>query len=349
LNLISNKIINSHHKRLPFVVFRKPKSDIISGFFQQNDQLFFSKNYTESGFVFAPFNDEDDAVLIPENESEFLQEKVNLNKEFKFSKEFTTDISSKENYLKLVDKAIYTININGLEKVVLSRKESIKLSDFNLLEVYEKLLHKYPNAYSYIWFHPKIGLWIGATPEKLLHISQASFETVSLAGTQVYNGTENVLWKSKELQEQLLVTNFIKSQLAPISTDLKINTLETVKAGDLLHLRTKVSGKLIHENLQLKTLIRSLHPTPAVCGLPRKKSKDFIIKNENYKRTYYTGFLGELNVKNHSSSLFVNLRCMEIENNIAQIYIGGGITKDSKPEKEWEETVSKSNVMKSVL
>ena len=79
-------------------------------------------------------------------------------------------------------------------------------------------------------------------------------------------------------------------------------------------------------------IIKTLHPTPAVCGLPRNLAKDFILQNEDYHRSYYTGFLGELNFKNQQSSLFVNLRCMEISGETASIYVGGGITKESIPE-----------------
>ena len=97
-----------------------------------------------------------------------------------------------------------------------------------------------------------------------------------------------------------------------------------------------------------------MHPTPAVCGLPRNNAKDFVLKNENYHRSFYTGFLGEINMEDKNlnsknSSLFVNLRCMEIRNEKASIYVGGGITKDSVAKKEWEETVSKSKTMKKVL
>jgi len=95
-----------------------------------------------------------------------------------------------------------------------------------------------------------------------------------------------------------------------------------------------------------------LHPTPAVCGLPKNEAKSFILENENYDRKYYTGFLGELNSDVNginTSSLYVNLRCMEIAKDEAIIYVGGGITKDSIPEKEWEETVRKTATMKKVL
>ena len=120
-----------------------------------------------------------------------------------------------------------------------------------------------------------------------------------------------------------------------------------------MHLRTKVEGELL-EKADLKSLIRALHPTPAVCGLPRNIARDFIIKNENYNRSFYTGFLGELNLKKsntaiQTSQLYVNLRCMEINHNKALIYVGGGITKDSIPKNEWKETVSKSETMKKVL
>ena len=349
MSLIFNNILNSYTKELPFVVYRKPNSEIVSGFFQENNDLFFTKNYTESGFVFAPFNDKKDAILIPKNQSNFLQEKNVGDCNIEFNDCLLNSEFSKENHIELLDKTLDAIYKGDFKKLVISRKESVELKHFNLLETYQKLLLKYSNALVYVWFHPRVGLWLGATPETLLNATGNSFKTMSLAGTQVYEGTEKVTWKSKEIEEQLLVTEFIKDKLSSISTNLQIGNVETTKAGNLLHLKTKISGKLNNINSSIKTLIKALHPTPAVCGLPREKAKKFIIKNENYKRTFYTGFLGELNLKDQKSTLYVNLRCMEIIRNSAKIFIGGGITKDSNPEKEWEETVNKSKVMKTVL
>ena len=111
---------------------------------------------------------------------------------------------------------------------------------------------------------------------------------------------------------------------------------------------------MLNKKSTLKTLIRALHPTPAVCGLPRGYAKKFILENEQYDRSFYTGFLGELNIKSDkkkviNSSLFVNLRCMNIDENRVSVFVGGGITKESIAKKEWEETVSKSKIMKRVL
>jgi isochorismate synthase len=77
------------------------------------------------------------------------------------------------------------------------------------------------------------------------------------------------------------------------------------------------------------------------------------LENENYDRTFYSGFLGELNsgvtTDSVSSDLFVNLRCMQISDQKAYLYMGCGITKDSIPEKEWEESSNKSATMKKIL
>lgn len=350
---IFKKVANFYNKQLPFVVYRKPNADEVSGLFLEDDTVYHTENFTESGFVFSPFDSEEKSVLLPIEKSEFITEKLLLVEEFLIKNDFEIDESSKENHIHLVEKALDVINEKVLQKVVVSRKELVALSDFDLLIIYKKLLQTYKNAFVYVWFHPKVGLWLGATPETLLDVKDAFFKTMSLAGTQVFNGVENVVWKSKELEEQQLVTNFISSQLNDIASNLQVDKTETIRAGSLLHLRTKVEGELNNKST-LKKLIRALHPTPAVCGLPREKAKEFILKNENYNRSFYTGFLGELNLehtKEHpkNSSLFVNLRCMSIENNTASIYIGGGITKDSNAKKEWEETVAKSKVMKRVL
>tara|TARA_R110002049_G_scaffold30211_4_gene102755 strand:- start:1705 stop:2766 length:1062 start_codon:yes stop_codon:yes gene_type:complete len=353
LNNLFDKIAHQYKSELPFVAYRKPNEIKLSAFLMPDNELNFVSNFKEKGFVFAPFNIEEKTILFSEEKALFLTENVSIDS-FKLKETvFNTDNSTKEKHINIVEKAIEKIKSSSLQKVVISRKEFVNLSNVDLLEIYKKLLATYNNAFVYVWFHPKVGLWLGATPETLLNVEGTAFKTMSLAGTQVYRKTENVVWKSKELEEQKLVTNFIEDQLKVIATNLEVNKTETVKAGNLLHLRTKVSG-VLQNSSNLEELIRALHPTPAVCGLPRDISKEFILKNETYNRSFYTGFLGELNLQylqkeERSTFLFVNLRCMKIENNKATIFIGGGITKDSIAVKEWEETVSKSKTMKRVL
>ena len=353
---IFDRIASQYKLQKPFVVYRKPNENVISGYFQKTKEAFFVDDFTETGFIFSPFNNQEKAILIPAEKSVYFRESLIFEAPLSFAKNkrFVADESAKTHHLELVNKAIEEIKRKQFQKVVVSRREIVPLSNFMLLESFKKLLQIYPNAFGYIWFHPKIGLWMGATPETLLSLSEDRFKTMSLAGTQVYNGSTVVSWQSKELEEQALVTRFIASQIKEIAVHLKTSEKETVKAGNLLHLKTQISGKLLRGASNLKTLLNALHPTPAVCGFPRLQTKKFILERENYQRTFYTGFLGELNVGRESidskdSSLFVNLRCMEIKNNTAFLYVGGGITKDSIAQKEWEETVSKSAVMKAIL
>lgn len=74
------------------------------------------------------------------------------------------------------------------------------------------------------------------------------------------------------------------------------------------------------------------------------EAQQFIKGTERYDRKYYTGFLGPCNMDS-KTNLFVNLRCAEVFSDSVNLYIGGGITKDSKPEKEWEETELKSKTL----
>ncbi|WP_372794343.1 isochorismate synthase, partial [Lutibacter sp.] len=252
-----------------------------------------------------------------------------------------------ENHIQLVQKGIDFLKNSNTKKVVLSRMEMLEIEKVDVINTLKKILNSYKNAFVYLWFHPHIGLWMGASPEQLISVSQNKFETMALAGTQLYKDATNVIWKDKEKQEQQFVTDYILENIKNSIDVIKVSEAYTVKAGNLLHIRTDISGEL-KATSSLGNLVASLHPTPAVCGLPKEKAIKFILENEAYHRTYYTGYLGELNIDN-STSLFVNLRCMQLNKNTASIYIGGGITMDSNAKNEWEETVSKAEVMKKVL
>jgi isochorismate synthase len=351
---IFQKIARSYQEKQPFVVYRKPNTKEILSVFQKNDSLFLVDDFTHRGFVFAPFDATRRPVFFPSNQSDFFTEEIDFGNEIIVENQFIETPSQKQHHQKIVEKAIDEIKKGRFQKIVISRKESLQLDFFDVVSVYKKLLQKYQNAFVYVWFHPSVGLWLGATPETLLIVENLRFETMSLAGTQVANDFESVVWQQKELKEQSLVTDFIENQLRNRVKSIQMNTPETVKAGSLFHLKTSISGILDSSKPNLKALIESLHPTPAVCGLPRNIAKKFILKNENYDREFYTGFLGEMNVFSLESNsiktqLFVNLRCMKIENDAANLFVGGGITKDSNPEKEWQETVSKTKTMKLVL
>jgi isochorismate synthase len=347
------KIKTQQEQNLPFVIFCKPNSDKIVGLFQRNDHLYFLENFEEKGFVFAPF-DANDFPFIPLEYSDVYVEKVNENLFFVSNdNSVSSNSEAKNDFENLVAKGVQAIKNKQFQKVVLSRKEEISVTDFDVEVTFKRLLSNYSTAFKYCFFHPKIGTWLGATPEQLLQTKGNELKTVALAGTQLHIENKEVIWQEKEKHEQQLVTDFIVKGLEDLVKEITISSPYSVKAGNIWHIKTDISATAKNKNAFQK-IIKALHPTSAVCGLPKQEAKAFILENENYEREYYAGFLGEMNIdlltfKLQKTDLFVNLRCMKIEDKIANLYIGCGITEDSIPENEYIETVNKSMTMKKVI
>ncbi|MGB5819158.1 MAG: chorismate-binding protein [Saonia sp.] len=360
------KIEDHFVQGLPFVVYRKPNEDRISVVFQKDNELRYVLDYKETGFVFAPFDSSNPAILIQPDEIHHIIQELSKDPGNNLSQFPKTTVAQKASHIDLVTKGIAEIHKGTFKKVVLSRKLEV-VHEKKPLEVFHELLAFYAEAFCYLWYHPKVGMWAGATPETLLEIENKKMTTMSLAGTLAFSEKEPPLWGRKELEEQQVVTTYITNTLEDKILNLKVSDMESVRAGNLWHLRTSVSGTLKDHGLQ--DTLNALHPTPAICGFPKSAAKDFILHNENYDREYYTGFLGELNFKKNvnrsrgirnqensvyraiknTSHLFVNLRCVRLIKKKAIIYVGGGITKDSVPEKEWQETRDKSITMFRVL
>jgi len=339
---VLEKATSCFQNQLPFVVYAKPNETNLFGVYQNDATLNVFEN--QRGFVFASFYNGTN-VVFPLSNSEVFQEEMNLElEENSIQIDSKSDEKNQISFENLVRNGVSEIEKGTFKKVVLSRKIEVSQT-VDVIKSYQNLLKKYPTAFRYLWFHPKVGLWMGATPEQLAKIKNNTFETVALAGTQVFS--ENVIWHEKEIVEQQLVTDYIKNRTESLVEYLKISDSYTQKAGNLVHLKSDISGKLKQEISELD-VINALHPTSAVCGMPLEQARNFILENENYNRKYYAGFLGEFQMK-EQTNLFVNLRCCEIENNSTKIYVGCGITKDSQAEKEFIETENKSKTIKNIL
>lgn len=345
-----NKAKQHLHSQLPFVVFCKPNSAKLVGVFQRNDQLFALDDFTENGFAFVSF-DGNQKYYLPVQECDVVVS-TDASTDFHLDKQVPTsfDENAKSLFEQLVEKGVKAIQDKQFQKVVLSRKELAAIPDFDIETVFKQLVFNYKMAFKYCFFHPKTGMWIGATPEQFIKIESNTLKTVALAGTQLF--ANELVWENKEKVEQQLVTDFITENLKLFSEELSVSQPITIQAGNLAHLKTDISAVISKQNIG--KIINKLHPTPAVCGLPKENAKEFILENEGYEREFYTGFLGELNIdftsyKTENSDLFVNLRCMKVTESIAEIFVGCGITIDSNPEKEFFETVNKSVTIKKSI
>ncbi|MFM1912226.1 MAG: Isochorismate synthase [Bacteroidota bacterium] len=266
------------------------------------------------------------------------------------------DINEKNRYLKLVEETVEEISKGKMQKVVLSRRRKASLEKVPIMEIFKRLGNLYPDAFISAFTLPgEESIWVGSSPEILVQQNKEGvFRTFSLAGTQVaLPGVQvgQVLWGQKEIEEQAYVSRYI------IDCFKKIRLREyaeigpkTVLAGNLWHLKTeyRVNTELLNYKQLASTMLDLLHPTSAVCGTPKNLAKEWILKKEGYDRKYYTGYLGPINF-DLEISIFVNLRTVELygrgDHWEGYFYAGGGITENSNPQKEWEETELKIQTM----
>jgi isochorismate synthase len=260
----------------------------------------------------------------------------------------------KTDYISLVERALTEIRKGRLQKVVLSRKKEVVLPEwFDVLKVFDKLCVEYPQAFVSLFYLPNEGMWLGASPEVLVSIDdQQIFRTMSLAGTQPIAPRQSACdaaWTQKEIEEQAMVSRYIINCFKKIRLrEYEETGPRTVTAGNVMHLRTDFAVDMKAAAFpQLGTVMLDLlHPTSAVCGMPKEAALQFITEEEGYNRKFYSGFLGPVNI-NAASALFVNLRCMEIEGGKASLYAGAGVIEGSDPEKEWNETEIKCQTLLS--
>ncbi len=352
-------------KNIPFVAYRLPEEDSIKTWIQLNYQFNLYENLPDlsdrSGFVYAPFHRKTnfpvvffEPELIVEND-DFKDSLIGEISEIKLpyaeSSYESPSETSKKDYQIQAESFIKSFNNKDCTKAVLSRVHlENKPKHFDAGKFFIHLQAKYPTAFCHLINVPGIGTWTGATPESLLKIEKDIVQTVSLAGTQPKTVTDKeILWRVKELEEQRYVSNFIIEVLKEFNIkDFNIEGPQTIQAGSAIHLSTKFCFDQSYIQNRLASFIEHLHPTPAVCGLSKEKALSLILKTEKHNREYYSGFCGPVNL-NDKTDLFVNLRCMKILEDKFALYVGGGLTAKSIPEKEWEETKLKAQTLLSLI
>lgn len=331
---------------------------------------------TAPGFIFSPFDPGAPKIFLPADEllicgkdqltaaSGTLETQMTDHREFPasgilnyFIRPLTKDQgTTQSSYHQLVEQCRDAVMSGSFEKLVPSRTKEVQLPpSFDLARVFTQLCSKYPGAMVSIFSSQKTGTWIGATPEILVCVDQQQhFHTVAVAGTQKFEpGTDlrSITWTQKEIEEQALVERYIISCFKKIRLrEFDEHGPKTVVAGNVVHLKTDFEVDMVATRYpQLgSVMLKLLHPTSAVCGMPMEKSLAFLRAHEGYDREYYSGYLGPVRI-NNESQLFVNLRCMQVSSGRARLYAGGGVLGESDPEKEWQETELKMNTLLSVI
>jgi isochorismate synthase len=317
-------------------------------------------NEIKPGFVFSPFTNpllKDTIYIAAEKQYTFTDLSLVDNDDFINEKIYLPIIQNFESsplyFENIVKEGIDLISKKTLKKIVLARcKSTAYKNKYHPVNHFIKLCNAYKNTFVSLVFTPTAGAWIGATPEVLLNLNaNGILKTVALAGTQLFEPSidpKQAIWRQKEIEEQALVSRYI------IECFKKVRVREyedigprTIVAGNLMHLKTDFTVDTVAIDYpHLGTsMLELLHPTSAVCGMPKLEAAQAIQAKEQFDRAYFSGFIGPVNFQ-QQSDVFVNIRCMQLGQNQAYLYAGAGITEDSIPENEWKETEIK---METVL
>lgn len=303
-----------------------------------------------NGFNVVPFDVKGDVpafTICPDVYIDKLDMLQSVSSRNVIYKEWHDEDIDKDTYLEKASLLIKRMREGAIDKVVLSRTITRECDTETFLPHYfTKLCLLYPSAYIFIVSYPGVCGWIGATPEILISSHREGYETMALAGTRRAGTIGD--WGEKEKQEQQYVAQYITDILRVCGlNNVDISTYTKV-AAQVEHLCTRFDITTCHDTSVRDRLVAALHPTPAVAGTPSVAAMKVIADIENHSRRYYGGYVGE-RFDDGRCGLYVNLRSMEFNSHAMRLYVGGGLTAQSNPIDEWNETCAKAQTLLSAF
>jgi menaquinone-specific isochorismate synthase len=267
-----------------------------------------------------------------------------------------SDLPNFSRWKELVEQVTQANFINSTPKVVLSRHSQIDVDDnidpWTVLACWQG---RNPNSFQFGFQFSPERAFISCSPERLYLRRQQELFTEALAGTTVRGlnpEEDNVLAQAllddiKNSHENQLVRKHIVDVLTPLSQYVGADEQPKIfKLNHIQHLHRAIRAQL-KPGVNDFELLRALHPTPAVGGLPREAALNFIRQREGYARGWYAGACGYLN--HHESEFSVAIRSALIEPRRINLFAGAGIVAGSDPEAEWQELENKLATVLSIL
>jgi len=286
-----------------------------------------------------------------ENVEEFLNGLITSAPALKSGDEFLIvdsneeDASEKNEWVEKVERTLEEIRKGIFTKIVLSRSISLKFDGSpNLSPLLAELSEKYPRCFIFA-FHKNDSTFFGASPERLAKLHNGIIEADALAGSLPRGKTpeedkrleEELLNSKKNLAEQNVVVEFIAESFSDFTSDIEYSKEPIVrKLPNIQHLWTPIKAKLT-EGQNVFSILKTIHPTPAICGSPWTVALDSIIKTENYDRGLFAGIVGWFNF-NNEGEFAVSIRSAIVKGEELHAFAGCGIVEGSDPILEYEET-----------
>jgi len=255
-------------------------------------------------------------------------------------------------WLDAVATAEKAVRNEELEKVVLARDMRVwsktELSPRRLLK---RLAERFPECYAF-----SVDGLIGATPELLVRTKGDHLTSVVLAGSIRRGADEgeddelgrSLLNSAKDAVEHDIAVRSVMELLPRFCETMTVASSPTLlKLANVQHLATEIQGGMREAHSALG-IAGALHPTAAVCGLPRDEAMDMIRRLEGMSRARYAGPVGWVDAQGNGE-WGIALRCAELDGGSARLFAGGGIVAGSTPEAELDETRIKLLAMQSAL
>ncbi|MFP4529670.1 MAG: isochorismate synthase MenF [Halodesulfurarchaeum sp.] len=256
-----------------------------------------------------------------------------------------------------------TIRDSDLKKVVLSAAYELdRAPDLDLGSVLAALESRYPDCYRFSFAGPRAdptdpegASFFGASPERLVEKRETAIETEALAGT-VERGEDPTL-DERQIErlsddetlarEHELVATQITDQLNGLGAEVTVGEREIQTLANVHHLRTPIRASL-PPNVHVLDIVASLHPTPALGGLPREKARETIADIETTVRGWYGAPVGWFDAAG-DGTFAVGIRSALVAAGRATLFAGNGIVAGSDPETEWRELEAKFEPIREVL
>ncbi|WP_044304298.1 isochorismate synthase, partial [Richelia intracellularis] len=268
----------------------------------------------------------------------------NINHKIQISKFKEAYVVGSEKFKSSIFSVLDRIKNNELRKIVLANAlDVISTNNFDLIKSLDQLRITHPNCYIFSISNGKGQNFIGASPERLICISENKLITDALAGSAPRGKTpiedtayaNSLIHSDKERHEHNLVVDFISRSLSELGLLPQIMSPRLRKLSNIQHLWTPISA-IIPPNIHPLKILAQLHPTPAVAGTLPDIACTEIRRYESFERGLYASPLGWLDAEGNCEFI-VGIRSALIDGNYARLYAGAGIVAGSDPNKELAE------------
>ena len=264
--------------------------------------------------------------------------------------------TSKNKFLRMVNRAKKYIKIGDIFQVVLSQRFEANLSK-TPLEIYKKLRTTNPSPFMYFFNFDDFQI-IGASPEILVRLRDNKITVRPIAGTRPRGKdlkednffARDLLKDKKELSEHLMLLDLGRNDAGKVS---KIGTVKVTdsfmieKYSHVMHIVSNVMGIYNNKISKFKSLLAGF-PAGTVSGAPKIRAMEIIDELETTKRKIYAGGIGYFSA-NGEFDTCIALRTAVVKNKKFYVQAGAGIVADSNPIKEYEETVNKAKALMNAL